>query len=75
MLHVFGNDGRLVSSISAMLNSPLTDVTPDELVRKHGDDAPRIVNVLIQHAIAKGRHDEALALDRVRRLVELKLAA
>jgi hypothetical protein len=53
----------------------LIDVTPDTLVLKHGTDAPRIVNIMIAHAIAKGRHDEALELDRVRRRVELKLAA
>jgi hypothetical protein len=63
----------VVSSDTVMLNVQLIDVTPDALVRKHGDGARRIVNVMIGHAIDKGRHDEALELDRVRRIVELKL--
>jgi hypothetical protein len=53
----------------------LVDLSPDALVLRHGADAARIVNFMIEHAIAKGRHDEALELDRVRRRVELKLAA
>jgi hypothetical protein len=56
-----------------MLHVQLIDITPAALVHKHGADAPRVVDVMIGHAISRGRHDEALELDRVRRLVKLKL--
>jgi len=52
-----------------------TNVTADYLVSRHGFDALRIIADMIGHAIANGRHDEALDLDRVRRLVVLMLSS
>jgi hypothetical protein len=58
--------------IALMPISHLIDVTPEALVEKYGTNAPRIVNIMIEDAIAKRCPDQALQLDRVRRLVEKK---
>jgi hypothetical protein len=58
-----------------MLDTEIFDVTPSELIRSHGRDAPRVMTNLIDHAIGKGRNDEALRLDRLRRAIVRSLAA
>ena len=51
----------------------MNDIDPDALIKRHGTDALRVVNVMIEHAIRDARHDDALKLDRVRRIVVSKL--
>jgi hypothetical protein len=58
-----------------MFQAALSDISSDSLIRRHGRDAPRVLDVMIDLAIREGRHDEALELDRVRRRVKLILAA
>jgi hypothetical protein len=56
-----------------MYNPKITDVTADDLIQKHGANAPRIVDVMVENAIRKKRYDEALELDRVLRVVKMRL--
>lgn len=58
----------------SMLSAQLIDDTPDSLLLKHGRDALRIVEAMIDHAIARECHNEALELDRMRRALRIKLA-
>jgi hypothetical protein len=58
-----------------MSHASPSDISSDALIRSHGKDAPRVVEAMIDHAIRKGQHDEALELDRVRRRVKMMLVA
>jgi hypothetical protein len=51
------------------------DPIPGELIRNYGKAAPRVITAMIDRAIQQGQTDEALKLDRVRRVVELEIAA
>lgn len=57
-----------------MRNVQIIDVSPDDLIQHHGSSAAHVISILIDHALANHRIDEALELDRVRRAVERKLA-
>lgn len=58
-----------------MVNVTITNVSPDALIKRDGQDAARVINILIGHAIANGSSDEALELNRVRRDIKVGLVA
>jgi hypothetical protein len=49
----------------------MTDVTARGIVLKHGLDATRVIDMMIEHAIRHGLHDEVQGSDRVRWAVVL----
>jgi hypothetical protein len=58
-----------------MLLSSRTDLSPERLIQSYGSDAEMVIISMLDHAVKKGAHDEALELDRLRRKIVRALAS